>query len=461
MCKIRLYPFIFSFNYTQSAILVVVSSLLLVFNTLSLAAKPGVIDTSFSNDGLAFLNIINSNDASGDLAIQDNGKIIAAGSCDISTANPCYIVARFKGDGSLDTTFASNGVVKTPFTGDHTYVSAVTLQTDGKIVLAGTSGNEGNSKITVVRYTADGLLDSTFGSNGIVTTAVFPDTHNWGGDLTIQPDGKILVAGTVHNSTDYDFVLLRYSINGTMDNSFGSSGVKVYDLAGGDWDFGYALKLQQNGKIIVAGRSGNNADNYDFALARFNDDGTPDSSFGTNGAVVTHLTDGYDRISRLALQPDGKILAVGTRNDSELVLARYKPTGSLDEGFGSKGVVFSDFGQIGHDVILQESGNILVSGAKGGDGFDDLTAVVVRFTPSGNLDSNFGDDGLYVNSFGGVLGNAGQGLALQHNGRIITTGYMNIGTEAEPNLDIFIIRLFGDSFSWPMFLPVILKDALP
>ncbi len=456
MRKTNLYSYILRCKHTPSFMLLFFSSLLFFCNSFSLAAQPGTIDTSFSNNGIASLDLNNSNDLPGDVIIQPDGKIIVAGTSIIDIANISFTVARFKEDGSLDTTFANNGVAQTPFSGDHTYVSAAALQSDGKIVVAGTSGPEGDSQITVVRYTTDGDLDSTFGSNGVVTTAVFPTTHNWGGDLAIQPDGKILVAGTVSN-TGYDFVLLRYNLNGSADNSFGSNGIKVFDVAGGDWDFGYALALQQNGKIIVAGRSGTNASNYDFALARFNDDGTPDTGFGTNGAVVTHLTDGYDKISRLALQPDGKILAVGTRNDSELALTRYLSTGSLDEGFGSTGIAFTTLGKIGSDIFIQDNGKILVSGVKGGESSDDLIAVVIRFTTSGNFDSSFGNDGLYKNNFGVVYGNAGQGLALQQNGRIITTGFVDNGTGAARPYDIFIIRLFGDSFSWPLFIPAMVR----
>jgi uncharacterized delta-60 repeat protein len=445
-----------------SLVLIVFSFCLLVLFNISLAsaADPGTMDNSFSGDGIVTVDFNGNADMAADVAIQPDGKILAAGTSDINTATQNFSVVRMNGNGSLDTTFAANGVVQTFIIGDDTRANRMALQADGKIVVAGISGDYGDTEITVVRYTANGELDPAFGSGGIVKTAVVPDTHNWGNDVAIQPDGKILVAGTVWNETDYDFVLLRYDINGSLDNTFATNGIKIIDLDSGNWDFGYTLALQKDGKIIIAGRSGTTSTGYDFALVRLNSDGTPDASFGTNGVVITHATDGYDSISRVTVQLDGKIIAVGMINGSELAIARYSPTGTLDTNFDSDGIFISTLAEDGWDITLQADEKILVSGFSEANPTD---LIVARLTIDGNLDSEFGNNGYFILNVGEASNAVGTSIALQRNGQIITSGWTNTGTALDPNFDFLLVRLHGDSFSglftWPMFLPAITNNA--
>ena len=157
---------------------------------------------------------------------------------------------------------------------------ALALQTDGKILLAGPVGAPGTYDMGLARYTPDGDLDPTFGAGGLVVTAVGPG-DDWATSLALQPDGKILAAGAMWNGTDWDWAIVRYDPDGSLDGSFGAGGILVADLQGTD-DWTSAVAVQPNGKIVVVGHS-NNVD-ADFAVARYNADGSPDGTFNPAGS---------------------------------------------------------------------------------------------------------------------------------------------------------------------------------
>ena len=290
--------------------------------------------------------------------------------------------------GSLDTTFGTDGKVTTNFSADDSG-NAVALQPDGKIVVAGYT----NTNFAVARYNADGTLDTTFDSDGKVTTAIGSGTDK-GYALGLQPDGKIVVAGESHNGTDKDFALARYNANGTLDNTFGTVdsgqtrlGYATTTIGSAD-DVAYGLALQPDGKIVLAGQS-NNGSNLDFALARYNANGTLDTSFGTGGKVTTAFGNGIDSISAVALQPDGKIVVAGYTN-TDFALARYNANGSLDTSFSNDGKVTTDLGtafDAVYAVALQPDGKIVAAG-------EILTAFgLARYNADGSLDTTFGEDG--------------------------------------------------------------------
>jgi uncharacterized delta-60 repeat protein len=288
---------------------------------------------------------------------------------------------------------------------------AVALQGDGKIVTAGRRGSD----VIVARYNADGSQDTLFASNGRVVT-------NFGATelalaLVIQPDGKIVVAGRTNKPApngNFDFALARYEVGGAIDNTFGTLGLVTTDF-GGSVDRAFAMALQPDGKLVVAGDSDAN-----FALARYNSNGSLDASFGSAGKVITSFG-GIDQASAVILQPDGKILVAGQTDTGisiDFALARYMPDGSLDGAFGTGGRVTTNFIGASDDlaaaVVLQSDGKIVVGGTS-----DDNFALA-RYTSGGLLDSTFGGAGTVTTNLGGedVL----HALALQPDGAIVAVG---------------------------------------
>jgi uncharacterized delta-60 repeat protein len=247
------------------------------------------------------------------VAHQPDGKIVAAGQ---GGSDFDFAVARYNPDGSLDPSFGSGGSVTTDFGGSEA-ATAVAIQADGKIVTTGSTFSAGVQKFALARYSATGSLDPSFGSGGTVTTD-FGLGSGFGGALAVQSDGKIVAAGRAGS----DFVLARYNGDGSPDAGFGSGGNVTTDFGGVVFDAAFAVALQANGKIIVAG-SAFSFPAADFALARYNPDGSLDPSFGSGGKVTTDFG-GFDVAFGVALQPDGKIVAAGQGGSgSDFALARY------------------------------------------------------------------------------------------------------------------------------------------
>ncbi|MCP4305541.1 MAG: hypothetical protein GY788_11810, partial [bacterium] len=201
--------------------------------------------------------------------------------------------------------------------------------------------------------------------DGIVTTAIEAG-HDLSYSLAMQSDGKILMAGHSNNGSDTDFALTRYNADGTLDTSFGGDGILTTALGAGN-DNAYSVTLQDDGKILVSGRS-HNGSNHDFALARYNADGTLDTSFSGDGMVTTTIGAGLDQGESVVVQPDGKILVAGRSTNGgnkDFTLVRYNADGTLDTSFSSDGILTTAIGSdddIGYDVAMQDDGKILVSG---------------------------------------------------------------------------------------------------
>jgi len=235
--------------------------------------------------------------------------------------------------GDLDTSFDGDGLVTTSVSGTGDKGRAVAIQSDGKILVA---GEDGNKNITVVRYNSDGSLDTTFDGDGIVTTTI--SGNDKGNGIAIQADGKILVAGSTRDAGGNDnFLLLRYNPNGGLDTTFDGDGIAFTSL-GTAKDQAWDVAIQSDGKIIVVGKA-----DVDIGVVRFNTNGSLDTTFDGDGIAVTDLGSGKDEARAVALQSDGKIV-VGGNTDVDFALVRYNANGSLDTGFGTGGSVVTDLG---------------------------------------------------------------------------------------------------------------------
>ena len=240
--------------------------------------------------------------------------------------------------GAVDTCFGTNGTVTTDITNDRDYSRVLALQSDGKIVVAGISGysaTAGNADFTVVRYNTDGSLDTSFNDDGIVITDIGPGTNDddYCRGMAIQPNGKIIIGGrSFLTPSTYGLVVVRYDTDGSLDTTFDGDGKAQFEMPAIIEMYGFAL--QSDGRILIAGRSFLNGV-FTGLIARFNTNGSLDTSFGTNGSTTASVSG----IFSVALQPDGKIIASGTQGpDPAFAIARLNPNGSLDTSFGTNGV---------------------------------------------------------------------------------------------------------------------------
>ena len=331
--------------------------------------RNGRLDSTFGTGGKVVVRFNSVSDYLFAVALQSDGKIVAAG----STRGAAFLLARFNADGSLDQAFGTNGSVETTF-GDQTAAgSAIVVQADSKIIVVGVSGAGPYSELNdfaLARYNSDGSLDQSFGSGGTVKTH-FPGVDNTGSSATsaaLQPDGKLVVGGYYkkNDRTPHQFALARYNANGTLDSAFGQSGKVMARLGLGD-AYSFGIALQTNGRIVLAGYSTTTLD-HDFSLVGYTANGTLDSTFGNSGFVTTDFSSGTDDIAyTMTMQSDGKLLVAGRTGEypqNDFALARYSRDGQLDQAFGVGGKVVSDFSSIdqAYGVALDSNGKIVLAG---------------------------------------------------------------------------------------------------
>jgi len=349
-------------------------------------------------------------------ALQSDGKIVTAGWSDV-----VFAVARHNADGSLDSTFGTGGKVTTAIGNSYDSANSVAIQSDGKIVVGGQSNNGTNDDFALARYNPDGSLDNTFGTGGKVTTAI-GSYNDWAYSVSIQADGKIAAAGASNNGSRYVFAVVRYNDNGSLDTGFGTGG-KVTTAIGSVGDLINSIAIQSDGKIVAAGSSLVGIDRL-FALARYNTNGSLDSSFGTGGKVTTAVA--IDNMAQsVRIQADGKIVAAGSAMDSSYFnfgVARYNSDGSLDSSFGTGGKVTTQIGSansFANSMVLQLDGKILVAGYSTGT-WKDFT--IARYNNDGALDSAFGTGGKITTDFASD-DDVAQSVLVRPDGKIIAAGY--------------------------------------
>jgi uncharacterized delta-60 repeat protein len=283
-----------------------------------------------------------------------------------------FALARFNANGTLDASFGTGGIVTTGF-GVSAEATSAAVQADGKIVAAGFANLDGAHDFALVRYNSNGTLDASFGTGGKVTTAFLSQgfSEAQANSVAVQPDGRIVAAGNAMVGGAFDFALARYNSNGTLDASFGTGGRVTTDFAGAN-DQAESVAVQPDGRIIAAGAAGLFINRgFDFALARYNSNGTLDTSFGTSGKVTTDFAGANDvpsEPSAIALQGDGKIVVVGQTfvgGFSDFALVCFNSNGTLDASFGTGGKVTTNFASaddVPFSVAVQPDGNIVVAG---------------------------------------------------------------------------------------------------
>ncbi|ABL66316.1 M10 family metallopeptidase C-terminal domain-containing protein [Chlorobium phaeobacteroides] len=371
------------------------------------------------------------------IVIQPDGKMVVFGTVSYSADDDEYsgiAVARYNPDLSLDQTFGINGKIVSYNESDPDYFRAIAYQPDGKALVLEGPDVYNNRTITVLRYLSDGSLDNSLNSHGIVDI----NFDNWqahyrylkGEDIDVQSDGKIVVLGIFEykpNAIYSDIVLFRFNGDGSVDSSFGSNGNVLTNIT--RLTHGKSIAFQSDGKIIVAGYDGFAGATTSVLVVRYNSDGSLDTSFGDDGKVITSLASGSCRANEAIVQNDGKILVVGIKDgtDGTVLLMRYNEDGTLDSGFSEDGMVMASVSgaSIGESVsvIIQPDGKILVKGIVDDD------VIVLRYHADGSVDTAFSDNGMLRTSISAINSSFDarsdtDNIVLQPDGKILVTGYI-------------------------------------
>ena len=366
----------------------------------------GVASSSFGREDILYFSMI-----------QTNSSVVVGGSTSNSMINK-VLLSRYTASGVLDTTFNGTGM-QTALVGSMTFGLGGALQSDGKIIVAGYT-YQSQTDIICMRFTTTGALDTTFNSVGYITTTTGIGAA--ANTASVQSDGKIVLAGVAVDEVP-KFALVRYDSSGALDNTFGTSGIVTTII--GSYGVIQDIALQSDGKIVAGGYCLDISTNK-FALARYNTNGTLDTTFGTQGVVWTAVGS-YAIIQSVALQTDQKIVVAGWAIVSgvlQFAVARYTTTGALDTTFNTTGIVLTNIQgySAANAVAIQLDGNIVVGGFSLGDNSDQF--AIARYTTAGALDATFGTAGIMLTTIPIGSNNTVSGVqALSISTYILAAGY--------------------------------------
>lgn len=425
------------YNIKKTLVLSLSLALLSLSFVNSSFAGPGTLDRTFDRDGKVTTS---SSGVAQDIAVQIDGKIVAAG----RSYRSDVLVARYYPDGSLDTSFGGSGIVETDFNGADDSGKAIAIQSDGKIVVAGSrillnsSTGAQTADVLVVRYLANGSLDSGFGDGGQVTTDM-NGGYDTSDNVVIQSDGKIVVLSS-------NFVA-RYLGNGNLDTSFGAGGIASngtyvndpccsFNSAFPD-SFGPDSIALQGDKIVLGGRASTS-----LAAVRLNSNGSVDATFGVNGIAKVPFTffQGFmNHDEPVVIQPDQKIIVGGVDSNGQLKAVRFSASGQIDTTFGSAGTasVTSNYPIELHDLVIGKDGRVLLGGTihlpskfktlVNTTPSTQLDFAVVRLNSNGSMDTTFGTKGIVNTDFADSSAasdsfDRGAALAVQSDGKVVLGG---------------------------------------
>lgn len=426
------------FRHFSRVRLVTVSTLLV--STLALAvsgsqvhATDGHTDTSFGTSGVASVSIAPSGDTTSDVAVQSDGKIIVAGTGNFSGGVSDFVLTRFNADGTLDSGFGVNGIVRTDFTSNSVdELTSITLQSDGKILATGSSSVGGVTYASIARYKIDGSLDPDFDLDGrIFVVAHTPAVEAQGTEIFTQPDGKIVVVGQSifdANTLTYQPFVIRLLPDGTNDF------IKAINTA--ESAAAYTGTLQADGKIVLVGRYGSNSDK--LGIWRVDTNGNLDTNFGVAGAVISsHMS----YATAVAVQADGKILIGGAITTAgswyNSAIHRYTTDGDLDLTFSGDGIFetsFSERNDNANDLVVRNDGSVVIVGQAFVTNKD--LSFVAQVTPNGVLDTRYSNDGFQIITVG-TGASAGVAAALDSDAKLLMATSASFGS----NVDLAVLRL--------------------
>ncbi len=432
----------------------------------------GALDTTFDTDGKQSIDFHQRADQALGVATQVDGKVIAAGwtQVDDTPGGRDWAIVRYTATGALDTTFNGTGSRQIDFFGREDEAQFVLVQPDQKVVVVGKSFDPARgTPVTIVRLNADGSFDNSFGTNGIAT--VFPANGSFSAyAATLDANSRIVIAGNTAQVVDgvnqVDFGVARVTNAGVVDTSFGGGdGVSSAALSIST-DIAKAVTVAPGGRIVIGGtvsRPATATKYTDFGLAAFNDDGSIDNTFGTNGTTITRFgpeVGATSEINKLAINFDGKVVAAGrafTYTNSEgndFALARYNVDGSLDTTFGGDGRVTTRVGG-GFDsasaVQIQDDGKLVVGGTAGsGNENGEMDFALARYNDDGSLDATFGTNGVTISNFNASINAANRdrifALDLADDGSIVVAGEAQTNPLIPATFNFAVARYTNDTF---------------
>lgn len=415
--------------------------ILSLLSTLAFAlgfSQDGFLDTTYGNSGFSVYN----SGAYGQCLEVDVNQRMVIGTYNMNSTFKFY---RFSSSNQLDTTFGSNGVTTINLGGEDALLKDMKIQSDGKIVAVGyweDAGSANRKDFIVIRLNADGTLDTTFNGTGKLTVA-FGTNEDIANAVAIQNDGKILVAGHSFTGSYRDIAIARINVDGTLDSTFGTGGKVTTDLAGNN-DAALCIAINSDGKFAVgsytygAGSSNNFAD---FGVAKYNTNGSLDTSFSSDGKhVVVISPSGNDKPEAIAFQSNGKILIGGsaflnTSVRDDFAIVRLNTNGTLDTSFNADGIFTTALGSsddTASAMKLLSDGKILLAGTVASGSYTDIG--LIRVTTSGNLDTTFGTNGKTQQGYGNL--SVIKDMDVMSDGKIMVCG--SAGTT-----NIFLARFNG------------------
>ena len=410
--------------------------------TVTVRGVAGSIDTSFGTDGKTVTAVGPTDDYAQAMAVQADGKLVVVGYGNTGAGTDFELV-RLQRDGAIDTTFGINGKVTTDVSTGSDEANAVAIQADGKIVVAGSADVSPKGKsFAVVRYNADGSLDGTFGTGGKVITS-FGSQSDEAFAVVVQADGKIVLGGHYRSATQgLDFALARYEANGTLDAGFGVNGLATTPVhVGNSRDSIYGLALQTiagEQKIIAVGGEG------DFTLSRFNANGTLDNTFRIGQTLNAEFGTVIGAARAVHVSADNKIIVVGHANN-DFALLQLKEDGTDDTTFGGSGAIVTKVSATNWNsataVTRQADGKVVVGGWVYSGGGSSADFVVARYTTEGVLDNGFGTAGMTITPVApGTKDDAGRAILLQIDDRVPTVRSIVAGSANDSNYDFAVTR---------------------
>lgn len=397
-------------------------SLMLATCSMFVNAQSGSLDQSFKGNGIITGNYTSGNNSADAMVIQPDGKIIVAGATGYSSGINTGL-SRFNTDGSIDTTFGIDGKMNFSSNWIKSYIYDMHLQSDGKIVVGGYRYNNTEGDFLLARINVDGTMDTSFGTNGVATF------DNGGSEVAesfeIMQDGNFIISGY----TDDNFTMAKVKSNGSIDQTFGQNGwliAEFVDLP----TYSKSTSINAAGRIVLAGFGMDGYTNKAvFAVMAFNPDGTMDSSFGEDGKVSFHVGYDNDFGLRVLQLEDGKILIGGHSYFDkwplryEIAVTKLNADGTFDMSYGTEGIFKTRFLEDGEnylqDMALQEDGKLVITGTANEDGANDFG--VTRVTANGQLDETFGESGKVITKIDDNYG-VSYNIALQSDGKIVVSG---------------------------------------
>ena len=385
----------------------------------------GSLDANFDGDGKRTLTLRASQDFATSMAIDSNGNVLVVGNAASDVA-----LARYHADGSLDPTFGINGKVLTDFAFGGS-ARGLAIDGMGRFVVAGVANTGNTWDIWVARYNPNGSLDETFDGDGSRIFSL-PSTNEDVGGVTVDSSGRIVLAG----SSSTQILIIRCNPDGSLDSAFDGDGLATTSFGPGTAWAG-SLIIDEMGRIVVSGSTGVGA-----GVVRFNADGSLDTTFDGDGRAAAGFGSGFENATGLAIDSLGRIVMVGFSDANggqlDFAIARFNPDGSLDTTFDSDGRVLTPVGpgsDIPGPVVIDSAGRIIVAGHVVNGTNRDI--ALVRYLNNGSLDTSFDGDGKLITAMG-LAEDIVAGMKFDSSGRIVVAGY-SVGVREDFSLARFVL----------------------